>query len=159
MKILRNVTYGRQSDHAMDRRAALKLFMTGVASTLTSCGRPPEEVVPYVQMPERETPGLPLRFASALPLAGYGRGVIVTSVEGRPIKVDGNPRHPASLGSTDVYGEAAVLSLAALAAWVSIVQFRLDRGGKVVAVMAVPACLFLLDWAVKKTLNKPMQTR
>lgn len=55
--------------------------------------------------------------------------------------------------------EAAVLSLAALAAWVSIVQFRLDRGGKVVAVMAVPACLFLLDWAVKKTLNKPMQTR
>ena len=111
MKIPRNVTYGRQSDHAMDRRAALKLFMTGVASTLTSCGRPPEEVVPYVQMPERETPGLPLRFASALPLAGYGRGIIVTSVEGRPIKVDGNPRHPASLGSTDVYGEAAVLSL------------------------------------------------
>ncbi|WP_347336626.1 4Fe-4S dicluster domain-containing protein [Bradyrhizobium macuxiense] len=95
----------------MDRRAALKLFMTGVAATLASCGRPPEEVVPYVQMPERETPGLPLLFASALPLAGYGRGVIVTSVEGRPIKIEGNPRHPASLGSTDVYGEATVLSL------------------------------------------------
>ncbi len=57
------------------------------------------------------TPGLPLRFASALPLAGYGRGVIVTSVEGRPIKIDGNPRHPASLGSTDVFAEATVLSL------------------------------------------------
>ncbi|MBV8926909.1 MAG: 4Fe-4S dicluster domain-containing protein [Bradyrhizobium sp.] len=95
----------------MDRRSALKLFMGGVAATLASCGRPPEEVVPYVQMPERETPGLPLRFASALPLAGYGRGVIVTSIEGRPIKIDGNPRHPASLGSTDVYGEATVLSL------------------------------------------------
>lgn len=53
--------------------------------------------------------------------------------------------------------EAAVLSLAALAAWVTIVQFRLDRGAKVVAVMAVPACLFLLDWAVKKTLGKPVQ--
>ena len=62
-------------------------------------------------MPERLTPGLPLRFASALPLAGYGRGVIVTSVEGRPIKIDGNPRHPASLGATDVFAEAAVLSL------------------------------------------------
>ena len=62
-------------------------------------------------MPEGETPGLPLRFATALPLAGYGRGVIVTSVEGRPIKIDGNPRHPASLGSTDVFAEATVLSL------------------------------------------------
>jgi len=37
--------------------------------------------------------------------------VIVTSVEGRPIKIDGNPRHPASLGATDVFAEAAVLSL------------------------------------------------
>ena len=70
-----------------------------------------QEIVPYVEMPERLTPGVPLRFASALPLAGYGRGVIVTSVEGRPIKIDGNPRHPASLGSTDVFAEAAVLSL------------------------------------------------
>ena len=55
--------------------------------------------------------GVPLRFATALPLAGYGRGVIVTSIEGRPIKIDGNPRHPASLGSTDVFAEASVLSL------------------------------------------------
>lgn len=107
-----DITHGRHLlNPAMDRRATLKLFMTGVAATLASCGRPPEEVVPYVQMPERETPGVPLRFASALSLAGYGRGVIVSSVEGRPIKIDGNPRHPASLGSTDVYGEAAVLSL------------------------------------------------
>ena len=62
-------------------------------------------------MPERMTPGVPLRFATALALSGYGRGVIVTSVEGRPIKIDGNPRHPASLGATDVFAEAAVLSL------------------------------------------------
>ena len=96
---------------AVDRRAALKLFVGGAALALASCGRPDEEVVPYVEMPEGETPGLPLRFASALALAGYGRGVIVTSVEGRPIKIDGNPRHPASLGSTDVFAEAAVLSL------------------------------------------------
>ncbi|MGA7804057.1 4Fe-4S dicluster domain-containing protein [Bradyrhizobium sp.] len=98
-------------DAGLNRRSALKFFLGGVATTLASCGRPPEEVVPYVQIPERETPGLPLQFASALPLAGYGRGVIVTSVEGRPIKINGNPRHPASLGSTDVFGEATILSL------------------------------------------------
>ena len=89
-----------------DRRAALKLFVSGAALALASCGRPDEEVVPYVEMPERLIPGVPMRFASALALSGYGRGVIVTSVEGRPIKVDGNPRHPASLGATDVFGKA-----------------------------------------------------
>ncbi|MFZ1924365.1 MAG: 4Fe-4S dicluster domain-containing protein [Xanthobacteraceae bacterium] len=95
----------------VDRRAALKLFVSGAALALASCGRPAEQIVPYVEIPEAMTPGLPMRFASALPLAGYGRGVIVTSVEGRPIKIDGNPRHPASLGSTDVFAEATVLSL------------------------------------------------
>jgi molybdopterin-containing oxidoreductase family iron-sulfur binding subunit len=95
----------------LDRRAALKLLASGAALALASCGRPAEEVVPYVEMPERLTPGIPLRFATALALGGYARGVIVKSVEGRPIKIDGNPRHPASLGSTDVFAEAAVLSL------------------------------------------------
>ena len=89
----------------------MKLFVSGAALALASCGRPAEQIVPYVDMPEREVPGVPLRFATALPLAGYGRGVIVTSVEGRPIKIDGNPRHPASLGATDVFAEATVLSL------------------------------------------------
>ena len=96
---------------APDRRAALKMFVTGAAAALASCSRPAEEVVPYVEVPERLIPGIPLRFATALPLAGYGRGAIVTSMEGRPIKIDGNPRHPASLGATDVFAEASILSL------------------------------------------------
>src|SRR5581483_6674467 len=96
---------------AFDRRTALKLFASGAALALASCGRPSEEVVPYVEMPERLVPGIPLRFATALPLAGYGRGALVTSIEGRPIKVEGNPRHPASLGATDVFAEAEVLAL------------------------------------------------
>jgi Fe-S-cluster-containing dehydrogenase component len=95
----------------MGRRDALKLFTAGLAASLAGCDKPNEEIVPYVEMPERLVPGLPLRFATTLPLSGYGRGVIVTSMEGRPIKVDGNPRHPASLGATDVFAEAAVLSL------------------------------------------------
>ena len=56
-------------------------------------------------------PGVPLQFATTLELGGYGRGVLCTSVEGRPIKIEGNPLHPASLGATDAFAEAAVLSL------------------------------------------------
>ena len=95
----------------IDRRSALKLLSGGVALSLASCGKPYEEIVPYVEQPERVVPGVPLRFATTLDLTGYGRGVIVTSMEGRPIKIEGNPRHPASLGATDVFAEAEIMSL------------------------------------------------
>src|SRR4051812_41586941 len=94
---------------ALDRRRALAL--AAAALGLAGCGRGEDEIAPYVEMPERLVPGVPLRFASTLPLAGYGRGVVCTSREGRPIKVEGNPRHPASQGATDVFAEAAVLGL------------------------------------------------
>ncbi|MCK8787086.1 4Fe-4S dicluster domain-containing protein [Roseomonas sp. NAR14] len=91
------------------RQAALALLAS--AATLTACGEPPEEIIPAVEQAEDAVPGVPRRFATALPLGGYGRGVVVTSHEGRPTKVAGNPDHPASLGATDVFAEAAVLSL------------------------------------------------
>ena len=96
---------------ALNRRQALNLLASGIASGLAGCSKPAEEIVPYVKMPERVVPGEPLKFATTLSLSGFGRGVIVTSIDGRPIKVDGNPRHPASLGATDVFAEATVLSL------------------------------------------------
>lgn len=93
------------------RRDALRLLAAHVPLALAGCSKPRQEIVPYVTMPERVVPGEPLRFASVLPLSGFGRGVIVTSVEGRPIKIEGNPKHPASLGATDVFAEADIFSL------------------------------------------------
>jgi len=95
----------------LNRRQALNLLATGIAGGLAACSKPDEQILPYVRMPERIVPGEPLKFATTLPLAGIGRGVVVTSIDGRPIKVEGNPRHPGSLGATDVFAEAAVLSL------------------------------------------------
>jgi molybdopterin-containing oxidoreductase family iron-sulfur binding subunit len=94
-----------------NRRQALGLLASGIASGLAACSKPAEQIIPYVAEPERLIPGEPLKFATTLPLSGYGRGVIVTSIDGRPIKVEGNPRHPASLGATDIFAEAALLSL------------------------------------------------
>ncbi len=56
-------------------------------------------------------PGRPLFFATAAGHDGYARGILVESHEGRPTKVEGNPDHPASLGATDVFGQAHVLGL------------------------------------------------
>ena len=42
---------------------------------------------------------------------GYATGILVTSHQGRPTKIEGNPEHPASLGATGVFERAHVLGL------------------------------------------------
>ena len=100
-----------QSGAPVSRRGALKLLAANIALITAGCGKPAEEILPYVHMPERLVPGIPLDFATTLPLGGFGRGVVCSSVEGLPIKVSGNSLHPASLGATDLFGEAQVLAL------------------------------------------------
>src|SRR5262249_2341817 len=87
---------------------AASMALAGVAGCKAA---PPEKIVPYVRPPEEILPGIPLYFATAMPLSGYAMGLIVESRKGRPIKVEGNPDHPASLGSTDVFAQASLLTL------------------------------------------------
>jgi molybdopterin-containing oxidoreductase family iron-sulfur binding subunit len=95
------------------RRAFLKVMGASAALVgLTGCfQKPREKIVPYVDPPEAVIPGIPLFFATALSLNGYGRGVLIRSNEGRPTKVEGNPDHPASLGAADSFMQAAVLTM------------------------------------------------
>ncbi len=72
---------------------------------------PHDQIVPYLDMPEHLLPGKPVHFATASSFAGYGRGVLVESQMGRPIKIEGNPLHPASLGATDPWAQGEILSL------------------------------------------------
>src|SRR5947207_2483602 len=46
-----------------------------------------------------------------MPFGGDALGLLVESHEGRPTKIEGNPDHPASLGATDAFTQAALLSL------------------------------------------------
>ena len=100
-------------DDPEGRRGFLKMMGASLAlAGLTGCTRQPEEkIVPYVKPPEDMVPGRPLFFATAVTDGGYAKGVIVESHMGRPTKVEGNPDHPASLGATDVFGQASVLDL------------------------------------------------
>jgi molybdopterin-containing oxidoreductase family iron-sulfur binding subunit len=95
------------------RRNFLKLMGASLAlAGVGACTRqPPESIVAYVRQPEDLVPGRPLFFASAIPVSGIARPVLVESHMGRPTKIEGNPEHPASLGATDVLTQAAVLGL------------------------------------------------
>ncbi len=54
----------------LHRREALKMLAGGMALAAAGCGKPREEIVPYVEMPERLIPGIPLQFATTLALSG-----------------------------------------------------------------------------------------
>ncbi len=98
---------------AVSRRGFLKLMGSSMAlAGMTACTRQPlEPIVPYVRQPEELVPGRPLFYATAFTLGGYGSPVIATSREFRPIKIEGNPEHPASQGGTDVFAQASLLDL------------------------------------------------
>jgi molybdopterin-containing oxidoreductase family iron-sulfur binding subunit len=97
----------------MDRRGFLKLLGASLAlAGLAACSHPPQtEIVPYVHKPVGQVDGLPRYFATVLTREGYAQGVLVADHQGRPTKVEGNPEHPASLGGTDIFAQAAILQL------------------------------------------------
>lgn len=100
-------------DKPIDRRDFLKFMGAAFILTgLTSCARQPiEKIIPYVIQPEEIIPGKPLFYATAMPFQGYARGVLVENHMGRPTKLEGNPKHPDSLGATDIFAQAAPLGL------------------------------------------------
>jgi molybdopterin-containing oxidoreductase family iron-sulfur binding subunit len=98
---------------AVSRRGFLKLMGSSLAlAGMTACTRQPlEPIVPYVRQPEELVPGRPMSYATAFTLGGYATPLLVTSREFRPIKIEGNDRHPASQGGTDVYAQASLLDM------------------------------------------------
>ncbi len=100
---------------ALSRRKFLALMGASLAlAGVSGCSvepAPEEDIVPYVRPPETITPGRPLFFATTMTVAGDAVGLLVESHMGRPIKVEGNPDHPASLGATSTVHQASVLTL------------------------------------------------
>jgi molybdopterin-containing oxidoreductase family iron-sulfur binding subunit len=95
------------------RRELLAMIGAGSAiATVPACTRQPtEKIVPYVRAPEEIVPGKPLYYASTLVREGYAEGVLVESHMGRPTKIEGNRGHPASVGGTSIFAQAATRTL------------------------------------------------
>ncbi len=117
--------YDPDSLATTSRRRFLKLMGASMALagvTLSGCRRAPREyLAPYTSNPRDRVPGTPEHYATAYEIGGIGSGLLVTSFDGRPIKVEGNPDHPFAyvgeagggrkIGAADAFAQASVLEL------------------------------------------------
>ena len=98
-----------------DRRHFLKIMGASMALAglgVGGCRRwPKENIVPYAHRPEGTMPGTTEQYATCFDFGGIAQGVLVTSNDGRPTKIEGNPSHPDSQGATDSFTQAAILDL------------------------------------------------
>ncbi|MEP6937686.1 MAG: TAT-variant-translocated molybdopterin oxidoreductase, partial [Chthoniobacterales bacterium] len=96
------------------RRGFLKMMGASMALAgfgLNSCRRPEAHLVPFTKSVEWTIPGKPVYYATAMPRRTGALPLLATTVDGRPIKIDGNPLHPASGGASDAFAQASILDL------------------------------------------------
>lgn len=100
-------------DSSLSRRNFIKVMGASLAlAGLSGCViQPAEKIVPYVIQPENFVPGTPLFYATAMQLGGVAVGLLAEAYDGRPIKIEGNPQHPGSLGATDSFAQASILGM------------------------------------------------
>ncbi|MDA7863632.1 TAT-variant-translocated molybdopterin oxidoreductase [Akkermansiaceae bacterium] len=102
-----------EEEQTVSRRSFTKLMGASTALaglSLASCRRPESYIVPYKKAPEWIIPGKPLFYASTMPRVGGAVPLLVTTVEGRPKKLEPATDHPDSSG-TDALVQASILDL------------------------------------------------
>src|SRR3990172_5510546 len=99
----------------ISRRDFLKLAGVGAATTavLTGCGPAAKYVTrqPYFKMPEYTYNGESTYYATTCRECSAGCGLVVRTMQGRAIKVEGNAAHPVNLGKTCPRGQTTLQGL------------------------------------------------
>ena len=96
----------------LSRRSFLKLAATaGAAAAIPGCEPAARKLIPYVVPDENMVPGTPTYFATTCSECPAGCGVIAKVMEGRVIKLEGNPADPISQGAICARGQGALQGL------------------------------------------------
>jgi molybdopterin-containing oxidoreductase family iron-sulfur binding subunit len=94
------------------RRRFLQLMGASIAlASAAGCRWEEDYLVPLSARPEGFAPGVPRHFSTTWDFMGVGQPLVITSYDGRPIKVEGNDEHPMSLGATSTFAQAMILEL------------------------------------------------
>jgi anaerobic selenocysteine-containing dehydrogenase/Fe-S-cluster-containing dehydrogenase component len=95
------------------RRDFLKLLGVGGATAAVSGCSPntPEKLIPYLIPAEEIVPGQGTWYATVCRECPAGCGMLAKTIEGRAVKVEGNPKHPVNQGRLCARGQASVQGL------------------------------------------------
>jgi anaerobic selenocysteine-containing dehydrogenase len=96
------------------RRDFLKIGAAGAATAvLAGCQAPRRWVIlePYVRPPEEQLAGISTWYASTCRQCPAGCGVVVRIMNGRALKIEGNPEHPLNQGKLCARGQAGLQTL------------------------------------------------
>jgi molybdopterin-containing oxidoreductase family iron-sulfur binding subunit len=101
------------SEQQVSRRTFLKLAGFSFAGGMIGgCARAPvQNALPMAVQADEVVPGRSLIYASTCGGCNAGCGLLVKTRDGRPIKLEGNPNHPLSLGGLCAAGQASLLGL------------------------------------------------
>ncbi len=104
------------SDEDMDkgwaRRDFLKLMGASLAMSAAGCiKRPVQKIVPYNKQPEEVTHEVANYYTSSYFDGNESIGLLVKTLEGRPVRVEGNPQHPLNKGALNIKAQASILGL------------------------------------------------
>ncbi|MEJ2734400.1 MAG: molybdopterin dinucleotide binding domain-containing protein [Anaerolineae bacterium] len=97
--------------HLVTRRDFLRMGAAGVASAvLAGCQKPRRwvDLEPYVRPPEEQLAGVATWYASTCRQCPAGCGIVVRTMNGRALKIEGNPEHPLNRGKLCARGQAGL---------------------------------------------------
>ena len=112
--LAREFPEGAASGAGVDRRHFLKIMAASFALGglgLAGCRRPEKYILPYGQSVEGVIPGLPLYFATAMPLRRAALPLLAETHQGRPTKLEGNPSYAPLGGASSLLAQASLLEL------------------------------------------------
>ena len=114
----------------ISRRKFIQLSVVGSAVAATGCrpltrynpglyraevtgtyGGYDNRVYPYLNQPDGFIDGVPQYFATVCQMCPAGCGLLVRTMGGRALKIEGNPEHPVSMGASCARGQAALQHL------------------------------------------------
>ncbi|MBK8013537.1 MAG: TAT-variant-translocated molybdopterin oxidoreductase [Deltaproteobacteria bacterium] len=97
---------------SLERRRFLQLMGASLSlAGLSACRWPEEKILPFSRRPDDFVPGEAKAYASAMELGGEALGLAITARDGRPVKIEGNAKHPFTRGGTSAYAQASILEL------------------------------------------------
>jgi len=82
-----------------------------LAGVSQGCRWEEEKILPLSRRPDGYIPGVAKKYASSFELGGSSAGLLVTCMDGRPIKIEGNPEHPFSGGASTAVAQASILGM------------------------------------------------